>query len=176
MDCVAGRKYGDRIIVVAIRVTRCVILVSPADSNHEVKVRGVCGWPVEGNIVFIRGVFTGSTNKQHFAGKGGRVLTHLPQMLGLGSDAHAHVDHDPVVDPGGIVEKIRNGIFQVVTPETPARIGHTRDVHRAFPVDTRDADPIVAVRRSDAGYVRTCLLYTSPSPRDRQKSRMPSSA
>ena len=27
----------------------------------------------------------------------------------------------------------------------------------------------------DAGYY-TCLLYTSPSPRDRQKSRMPSSA
>jgi hypothetical protein len=25
-------------------------------------------------------------------------------------------------------------------------------------------------------WVRTCLLYTSPSPRDRQKSRMPSSA
>ena len=26
------------------------------------------------------------------------------------------------------------------------------------------------------GFVSTCLLYTSPSPRDRQKSRMPSSA
>eukprot|EP01017_Pseudomicrothorax_dubius_P023221 TRINITY_DN2488_c0_g1_i3.p1 TRINITY_DN2488_c0_g1~~TRINITY_DN2488_c0_g1_i3.p1 ORF type:complete len:136 (-),score=10.75 TRINITY_DN2488_c0_g1_i3:11-418(-) len=26
------------------------------------------------------------------------------------------------------------------------------------------------------GYLSTCLLYTSPSPRDRQKSRMPSSA
>ena len=25
-------------------------------------------------------------------------------------------------------------------------------------------------------YAQTCLLYTSPSPRDRQKSRMPSSA
>ena len=25
-------------------------------------------------------------------------------------------------------------------------------------------------------YFMTCLLYTSPSPRDRQKSRMPSSA
>ena len=25
-------------------------------------------------------------------------------------------------------------------------------------------------------YLRGCLLYTSPSPRDRQKSRMPSSA
>ena len=26
------------------------------------------------------------------------------------------------------------------------------------------------------GLIRGCLLYTSPSPRDRQKSRMPSSA
>ena len=29
---------------------------------------------------------------------------------------------------------------------------------------------------SVAKRLRTCLLYTSPSPRDRQKSRMPSSA
>ena len=28
----------------------------------------------------------------------------------------------------------------------------------------------------DDEQVRACLLYTSPSPRDRQKSRMPSSA
>ena len=27
-----------------------------------------------------------------------------------------------------------------------------------------------------SGLLGTCLLYTSPSPRDRQKSRMPSSA
>ena len=30
--------------------------------------------------------------------------------------------------------------------------------------------------RMAAGRVKICLLYTSPSPRDRQKSRMPSSA
>ena len=29
---------------------------------------------------------------------------------------------------------------------------------------------------TDGNYYRACLLYTSPSPRDRQKSRMPSSA
>ena len=29
---------------------------------------------------------------------------------------------------------------------------------------------------ASGGVTRTCLLYTSPSPRDRQKSRMPSSA
>ena len=34
----------------------------------------------------------------------------------------------------------------------------------------------LAVARAYIGDVSTCLLYTSPSPRDRQKSRMPSSA
>ena len=34
--------------------------------------------------------------------------------------------------------------------------------------------PQVATTRTSLSY--TCLLYTSPSPRDRQKSRMPSSA
>ena len=28
----------------------------------------------------------------------------------------------------------------------------------------------------ELGVLKSCLLYTSPSPRDRQKSRMPSSA
>ena len=37
----------------------------------------------------------------------------------------------------------------------------------------------VKERNASIGFAtvyRTCLLYTSPSPRDRQKSRMPSSA
>ena len=37
-----------------------------------------------------------------------------------------------------------------------------------------------AIEKIDAGHkglkINFCLLYTSPSPRDRQKSRMPSSA
>ena len=34
-----------------------------------------------------------------------------------------------------------------------------------------------SVLHTDPGYpLKICLLYTSPSPRDRQKSRMPSSA
>ena len=35
-------------------------------------------------------------------------------------------------------------------------------------------NPMSFLKAGDA--VQTCLLYTSPSPRDRQKSRMPSSA
>ena len=33
-----------------------------------------------------------------------------------------------------------------------------------------------SIEESTQKYPNTCLLYTSPSPRDRQKSRMPSSA
>ena len=35
--------------------------------------------------------------------------------------------------------------------------------------------PLTSMPKSNS-YIRGCLLYTSPSPRDRQKSRMPSSA
>ena len=35
---------------------------------------------------------------------------------------------------------------------------------------------IVTSFKSGTDLFRVCLLYTSPSPRDRQKSRMPSSA
>ena len=47
--------------------------------------------------------------------------------------------------------------------------------------DLRSMGVPIEVRPSPAdpgtdGYLIACLLYTSPSPRDRQKSRMPSSA
>ena len=36
--------------------------------------------------------------------------------------------------------------------------------------------PLMKFRLATPAYLVDCLLYTSPSPRDRQKSRMPSSA
>ena len=45
------------------------------------------------------------------------------------------------------------------------------------PTNCTTATATVTVAPAPAiGLVKTCLLYTSPSPRDRQKSRMPSSA
>ena len=37
-------------------------------------------------------------------------------------------------------------------------------------------DGVVLISQQNRGKGAACLLYTSPSPRDRQKSRMPSSA
>ena len=48
---------------------------------------------------------------------------------------------------------------------------------RGFTHHVSNADHFIAVRLVDQQWqYSTCLLYTSPSPRDRQKSRMPSSA
>ena len=53
--------------------------------------------------------------------------------------------------------------------------------HREHPAN--DQDPIalknqlkVVEERLNSEYDKRCLLYTSPSPRDRTRSRMPSSA
>ena len=40
----------------------------------------------------------------------------------------------------------------------------------------RQAGEFLAAHRGEAGLIYCCLLYTSPSPRDRTRSRMPASA
>ena len=56
---------------------------------------------------------------------------------------------------------------------------------QAFEVASEDLSKLIGYPSGEFGesigyivdmLVETCLLYTSPSPRDRQKSRMPSSA
>ena len=42
--------------------------------------------------------------------------------------------------------------------------------------DTEDNNPDENEENDSSAESKSCLLYTSPSPRDRQKSRMPSSA
>ena len=45
------------------------------------------------------------------------------------------------------------------------------------PLEIVVVNPVVVHKNNSAlGPMLSCLLYTSPSPRDRQKSRMPSSA
>ena len=65
------------------------------------------------------------------------------------------------------------------------RLGITTDFKSRWYADKLYKEYVaedVAIRRmlqrgmERAGISKVCLLYTSPSPRDRQKSRMPSSA
>ena len=40
----------------------------------------------------------------------------------------------------------------------------------------KEEDAILLASLAEGGHTISCLLYTSPSPRDRTRSRMPSSA
>ena len=70
--------------------------------------------------------------------------------------------------------KIRTPHYRVVVMDSRAkRDGRAiEEIGQYHP----KADPSVIVIDSERVQYWLCLLYTSPSPRDRQKSRMPSSA
>ena len=53
-----------------------------------------------------------------------------------------------------------------------AHISNTKDVKTGLPILSLYGNN----KKPTAEQLKDCLLYTSPSPRDRQKSRMPSSA
>ena len=68
-------------------------------------------------------------------------------------------------------------------PSTPAKHDHViLDMQAGTRISFNDArrfgamDLIETQNLFDHRLIKSCLLYTSPSPRDRQKSRMPSSA
>ena len=73
-------------------------------------------------------------------------------------------------------------VGQTLTGSASNSTGTIVSVQKAeFAIDLRSYYDNLGTYTSDKGKVgvrthKICLLYTSPSPRDRQKSRMPSSA
>ena len=63
--------------------------------------------------------------------------------------------------------------FQIFEIESFITLGNVTDEFKSW---TSENGFEIEYRESIGGYVRSCLLYTSPSPRDVEESRMPSSA
>ena len=64
----------------------------------------------------------------------------------------------------------------ITMPDRGSAAGTPRPVQNADKPKEPDTFVISMVGDCTLASIQTCLLYTSPSPRDRQKSRMPSSA
>ena len=73
----------------------------------------------------------------------------------------------------GKISQVMGAVVDVVFED-----GHLPDIYNALNVDRGDEGTLVLEVAQHLGdsVVRTCLLYTSPSPRDTERSRMPSSA
>ena len=80
-------------------------------------------------------------------------------------------------------EPVARGTVQTVFEQHPyrllTRLGLSSDISQQVQQEFPEGNGMLLVRQTLPGGVaqgKLCLLYTSPSPRDRQKSRMPSSA
>ena len=73
--------------------------------------------------------------------------------------------HGSAIDQHGAVMRFNGAVTQ----------GYTHDV--GIGGDSGDTDGVRLIRCAwSHGWADACLLYTSPSPRDKRQSRMPSSA
>ena len=101
----------------------------------------------------------------------GRVLASAQDPSAAG-DLALIFNFMKILDPGS---NVREGEFATArnAGSIPSRI-------RALYNKLKDGEQLDADQRADfvgrAGRLFSCLLYTSPSPRDRTRSRMPSSA
>ena len=77
---------------------------------------------------------------------------------------------------GNSIEKTAQPIVKTVRPSSRGN----QNFEAATRYKSRNRKNAIKPKRAESRsintYSSTCLLYTSPSPRDRQKSRMPSSA
>ena len=73
-------------------------------------------------------------------------------------------DEETAVIVQSFTEELENTLSENAGPCATALDGRFKVQHPLF------------LFRASVHVLSTCLLYTSPSPRDRQKSRMPSSA
>ena len=100
-----------------------------------------------------------------------KSVSHRPPLhASTGATATAAKDDNPRPLTH---QEVRRGKSQKppIVNRTSARLSGTRRSPRHAP-----RSRVASLKRPDKYDPKSCLLYTSPSPRDRQKSRMPSSA
>ena len=72
--------------------------------------------------------------------------------------------------------KYKNQIKRKLTVAPATSVISVADAKARLAIETTEDDALIQVMINSATDFCDCLLYTSPSPRDRTRSRMPSSA
>ena len=96
--------------------------------------------------------------------------TFVAQVILVGDCTFTYIGDDFHV-PVGVLREARTGGNHVIVPYT-----QVAPVHAAWIVVLGERKVVVGIQPAMVGAAQGCLLYTSPSPRDRTRSRMPSSA
>ena len=103
-------------------------------------------------------------------------MDNIPKWMANLTDEDMSFIKNFVLSSGSLKEMSQ--MYQVSYPTMRIRLNKLIEKLRIS--DNESEDPFVLLVKSlaidDKYDVDTCLLYTSPSPRDRTRSRMPSSA
>ena len=95
---------------------------------------------------------------------------------------HAQLNEEYILDPLDLIDSVDDmSATQKTELRDAARVNFRNrvEIARVFNdggAEIPDIDSFPGSGENVIVMIRACLLYTSPSPRDRQKSRMPSSA
>ena len=73
-------------------------------------------------------------------------------------------------------EEVRETLRSVTDPEIPVLSIMDMGIIRGIDINDKKVNVQITPTYTGCPAMDTCLLYTSPSPRDRTRSRMPSSA
>ena len=96
-----------------------------------------------------------------------------------GSGTKLAVKVNQVDDVQGIAFALEKGVDAIIIKQEPAMI-EAAEIAKAQRLEFKQNEPVMHELASDnlplEYCVISCLLYTSPSPRDKRQSRMPSSA
>ena len=102
----------------------------------------------------------------------------VPKVLKRRSGRKPKVElkEESLDDYGDWEEEIQDLLFTTPDVYENDASSENEEVKSAIPIKSELPDVDWNSEATDLEVVKDCLLYTSPSPRDRQKSRMPSSA
>ena len=96
----------------------------------------------------------------------------------IGGNKEEHQD-EIVASSGSKYQKLSNAELSKLRNATEKEISRCNNIQMARKIQLNSAYGAIGnqyFRYYKLANAEACLLYTSPSPRDRQKSRMPSSA
>ena len=96
--------------------------------------------------------------------------------MGCGASKATSTADAPAEPPRGGKKASDSGNNIAPKGQTTTHSGADTDAPKKKPSKLDEADGIGANFDAAAATVTACLLYTSPSPRDKRQSRMPSSA
>ena len=107
--------------------------------------------------------------------------TYINTSVGTGPEVTFNHDNTTLTTTSSSLSPGFGGSFSVIDSITTNLQGHVTNINTLTVTLPQDTDNYVdggsySNSTGTLSLTRTCLLYTSPSPRDRQKSRMPSSA